>query len=123
VSEPLTTLFRPVGQKELDLIAATGFARFPPRLPSQPIFYPVLTEPYAVEIARDWNTRDEASGYAGYVLRFRVETEFLAKYPERIAGAARHLELWIPAEDLDEFNRHIRGPIEVIAEFRDVRAS
>ena len=119
----MTTLFRPVGQKELDLIAATGFSRFPPRLPSQPIFYPVLTEPYAVEIARDWNTRDEASGYAGYVLRFRVETEFLARYPERIAGAARHRELWVPAEDLDEFNRHIRGPIEVIAEFRDVRAS
>ena len=123
LSEPLTTLFRPVGQKELDLIAATGFARFPPRLPSQPIFYPVVTEPYAVEIARDWNTRDEASGYAGYVLRFRVETEFLARYPERIAGAARHRELWVPAEDLDEFNRHIRGPIEVIVEFRDVRAS
>lgn len=122
MSEPLTTLFRPVGQRELDPIAATGFARFPPRLPSQPIFYPVLTEPYATEIARDWNTRDEASGYAGYVLRFRVDTEFLARYPERIAGAARHRELWVPAEDLDEFNRHIRGPIEVIAEFRDVRA-
>jgi len=122
LSKPLTTLFRPVGQKELDLIAATGFARFPPRLPSQPIFYPVLTEPYAVEIARDWNTRDEASGYAGYVLRFRVETEFLARYHERIVGAARHRELWIPADDLEEFNRHIRGPIEVIAEFRDVRA-
>ena len=122
MSEPLTTLLRPVGQRELDLIAATGFARFPPRLPSQPIFYPVLTEPYATEIARDWNTRDEASGYAGYVLRFRVDTEFLARYPERIAGAARHRELWVPAEDLDEFNRHIRGPIEVIAEFRDVRA-
>ena len=121
MSEPLTTLFRPVGQKELDLIAATGFARFPPRLPSQPIFYPVLTEPYAVEIARDWNTRDEASGNAGYVLRFRVETEFLARYPERIAGAARHRELWVPAADLEEFNRHIRGPIEVIAEFRAIR--
>jgi hypothetical protein len=123
VSEPLTTLFRPVGQKELDLIAATGFARFPPRLPSQPIFYPVLTEPYAVEIARDWNTRDEASGYAGYALRFRIETEYLARYPERIAGASRHRELWVPAEDLEEFNRHIRGPIELIAEFPDVRAS
>jgi hypothetical protein len=57
------------------------------------------------------------------VRRFRVETEFLARYPERIAGAARHRELWIPADDLEESNRHIRGPIEVIAEFRDVRAS
>jgi hypothetical protein len=116
--EPLTTLFRPVGQAEFDLIAASEFRRFPPRLPGQPIFYPVLTEEYAVEIARDWNTRDEASGFAGYVLRFRVETGFLERYPERIAGAARHRELWVPAEELEEFNRHIRGPIEVVAEFR-----
>lgn len=113
----LTTLFRPVGQAELDLVEASGFRRFPPRLPGQPIFYPVLTEAYAVEIAQDWNTRDEASGFAGYVLRFRVEAEFLARYPERIAGAARHRELWVPAEDLEEFNRHICGPIEVVAEF------
>jgi len=114
---PLTTLFRPVGQAELDLIAASGFRRFPPRLPGQPIFYPVLTEAYAVEIARDWNTRDEASGFAGYVLRFFVDTGFLARYPEQIAGAARHRELWVPAEELEEFNRHIVGPIEVVAEF------
>src|SRR6185437_580681 len=117
------TLFRPVGAQELALIAAAEFRAFPPRLPFQPILYPVLTEPYAVEIARDWNTRDEASGYAGYVLRFRVETEFLARYHERIVGAARHRELWVPGGDLEEFNRHIRGLIEVIAEFRDVRAS
>jgi hypothetical protein len=115
--EPLTTLFRPVGQAEPDLITASGFRRFPPRLSGQPIFYPVLTEAYAVEIARDWNTRDEASGFAGYVLRFRVETEFLQRYPERVAGAARHRELWVPAEELEEFNLHIRGPIEVVAEF------
>lgn len=123
MAESLTTLFRPVGRAELDLVAASGFSRFPPRLPSQPIFYPVLTEAYAVEIARDWNTRDEASGFAGYVLRFRVETDFLARYPERIAGAARHRELWVPAEELEEFNQHIRGPIEVVAEFHGQAAS
>jgi hypothetical protein len=115
--EPLTTLFRPVGQAEFDLIAASEFRHFPPRLPGQPIFYPVLSEEYAVEIARDWNTPDEASGFTGYVLRFRVETEFLERYPVRIAGAARHRELWVPAEELEEFNRHIRGGIEVAAKF------
>jgi hypothetical protein len=49
------------------LIRQSGFAAFPPRLPDQPIFYPVLTEGYAVKIARDWNV--PASG-AGYVTRF-----------------------------------------------------
>jgi len=29
-----------------------------------------------------------------------------------------HQEYWIPAEDLDEFNRNIMGSIEVISEYR-----
>ena len=116
--ETTTTLYRPVGQYELELIAASGYRAFPPRLPHQPIFYPVLTEAYAVEIARDWNTKDAASGYAGYVTRFAVDSAFLARYPVQTAGARRHQELWVPAADVDEFNRHIAGPIEVVAEFR-----
>jgi hypothetical protein len=77
--DPSTTiLFRPVGQAELDLIIATGWRAFPPRLPHQPIFYPVLTEDYAIKIARDWNTRDAASGYAGFVTSFSVRADFLS---------------------------------------------
>ncbi len=110
-----TTLFRPVGPKELALITASGFKEFPPRLPDQPIFYPVLNEEYARQIARDWNVK--ASG-AGYVTRFHVSSAFLQRYPEQTVGAAIHRELWILAEDLPELNRHIIGPIEVIAEFR-----
>ena len=114
----LTTLFRPVGQKELDLIRDSGFAAFPPRLPHQPIFYPVLTESYAIQIARDWNTRDVASGYVGYVTRFQVSAGFLARYPVQKVGGADALELWVPAEELDEFNRHIVGGITVVHTFR-----
>jgi hypothetical protein len=75
-----TLLYRPVGQKEFDLIAQADFRSFPPRLEGQPIFYPVLNEEYATFIAREWNTSDEASGYVGYVLRFAVETEYLAGF-------------------------------------------
>ena len=114
----LTILHRPVGQRELELIAASGWRTFPPRLPHQPFFYPVLTEEYAVQIARDWNTRDETSGFTGYVTRFRVDSHFLARYPVHTVGARSHQELWVPAEELDEFNRHIVGTIEVIAEWR-----
>jgi len=112
------TLYRPVGEYELELIVAADYRAFPPRLAHQPIFYPVLTEAYAVEIARDWNTNDAASGYAGYVTRFAVDAAFLARYPVQTAGARRHQELWVPAADLPEFNRHIVGPIEVVAGFR-----
>jgi hypothetical protein len=49
------TLYRPVGPEELALIRLSGFRAFPPRLPEQPIFYAVLTEAYAVKIARDWS--------------------------------------------------------------------
>ena len=116
-AKTLVTLYRPVGQKELELIRESGMRAFPPRLAHQPIFYPVLTEPYAIQIARDWNTKDAASGYAGYVTRFRVSAAFLARYPVQKVGSADALEYWVPAEELDEFNRQIVGQIEVIHEF------
>ncbi|MCA9795316.1 MAG: hypothetical protein KC910_26085 [Candidatus Eremiobacteraeota bacterium] len=113
----MTTLYRPVGRKELELIEAAGWRAFPPRLSWQPIFYPVLHEEYAIEIARDWNTKDEQSGFRGYVTRFEVDTEFLSAYEVQTVGAAHHQEYWIPAEELPAFNQALLGPIEVIHEF------
>jgi len=118
MSAETTILYRPVGPKELELIAATGYREFPPRLPEQPIFYPVLNEEYARQIAREWNV--SASG-AGYVTRFAVRTEFLTKFPIQTVGSAIHQELWIPAEDLAEMNRNIVGLIEVVAEYEPKR--
>ncbi len=112
------TLWRPVGQAELDLIAAAGWRRFPPRLSGQPIFYPVLNEAYATKIARDWNTKDPASGFVGYVLRFDVDAEYASRFePQRVGGAGID-ELWIPAEQLDDFNAHIVGRIAVVSDYR-----
>jgi len=108
------TLYRPVGPKELELIKASGWRAFPPRLPEQPIFYPVMNEEYAVQIARDWNVR--ASG-AGYVTRFQVKADFVGKYEVQQVGSDVHKELWVPAEELTEFNENIVGEIEVIREF------
>jgi hypothetical protein len=118
VSETAITLYRPVGQAELDLIRDSGFVKFPRRLPEQPIFYPVLSEQYAIQIARDWNTKDERSGFAGYVLRFKVKSSFLDNYEVHTAGSSEHREYWIPAADLDRFNENMIGEIEVISEFR-----
>lgn len=108
------TLYRPVDPEELALIRQSRMRAFPPRLPEQPIFYPVLTQGYAVKIARDWNV--PASG-AGYITRFAVLTAFLDRYEVQEAGGAAHLEYWIPAEELPAFNAAIVGPIQVIAEF------
>ena len=116
-AEESTTLYRPVGQKEFDLIAASGFREFPPRLDGQPIFYPVLNEEYASFIAREWNTADETSGYIGYVLRFAVKTNYLAQYEVQKVGSATALEYWIPAGDLTRFNENIVGRIEKIVTF------
>jgi hypothetical protein len=109
------TLWRPTGPEELALVEASGWREWPPRLPDQPIFYPVLNEDYAVRIARDWNVK--ASG-VGYVTRFEVEKAHLDQYDVQQAGGQTILEYWIPAEELDEFNRHIVGLIEVVREFR-----
>jgi hypothetical protein len=107
-------LFRPTGPHELALIEESGYSAFPPRLFWQPIFYPVLNEEYATQIALDWNARD---GNSGYVTRFRVRRDFLHRYEVHQVGGAIHQEYWIPAEDLEEFNHQIVGKIEVVAEF------
>lgn len=111
-----TTLYRPIGQTELDLIAASGYKKFPPRLPEQPIFYPVLNQEYAAQIARDWNAKYNPDKI-GYVVKFEVKTEFLSRYEIQTVGGTMHQEYWIPAEDLNEFNENMVGSIKVILAF------
>lgn len=117
-TEATVTLFRPVGQKELDLIRESGWRRFPPRLSWQPIFYPVLSESYAVQIARDWNAKDPNSGHVGYVLRFQVRSDYIEGFEPHTVGSREHVEYWIPAEEIERFNAALVGRIEVIHEFR-----
>jgi lysophospholipase L1-like esterase len=112
------TLFRAVGKKEMELIKESDFLAFPPRLSFQPTFYPVLHKAYAIQIDRDWNTKDAASGYFGYVTRFRVVAEFLEKYPVQQVGSSINQEYWIPAEELAQFNQNIVGKIEIFAEYQ-----
>jgi hypothetical protein len=110
-------LYRPVGLKELELIAASGYIAFPPRLPEQPIFYPVLNFDYAEQIARDWNAT--TAPYAGFVTRFEVDQRYAVDFEIHTVGGEIHQELWVPAEELPEFNRHIKGKIEVVAAYYD----
>ena len=112
-----TTLYRPTGQPELDLVAASGYQAWPPRLPEQPIFYPVTNEEYAAQIAREWNTTDETNGNVGYVTRFEIDSEWLAQFPVQKVGGRVHTEYWIPAERVEEMNQQIVGKIEVIRKF------
>ena len=111
-----TTLWRPVGPQELRLVEASGWRRWPPRLPDQPIFYPVLNEAYATQIAREWNV--PASG-VGHVTRFRVQTPFARRYTTKRAGGGHILELWIPAEDVGALNEHLVGTIELVGTYTD----
>lgn len=108
------TLYRPTGPEELALVEATGFKRWPPRLPDQPIFYPVTNEQYAIEIARDWNV--PASGQ-GFVTRFDVLKTFMDRYEVHQVGGSHHTEWWIPAEDLEELNNNIVGLIQITQRF------
>jgi hypothetical protein len=101
------TLWRPVGQADLDLTAQSGWTRFPPRLPGQPIFYRVLNEAYATKIAGDRATSAACCASRSTGVRGTV----------RAATGGIH-ELWIPAEQLEEFNDHIVGRIELVSEHR-----
>jgi hypothetical protein len=114
-SEAITILFRPVGLEEMQLIEESNFLAFPPRRPEQPIFYPVTNKSYAVQIARDWNTKTGSK--QGFVTRFAVRTRYLERYERKIVGSREHEEYWIPSDDLTEFNRNIIGRIEIVAHF------
>jgi predicted hydrolase (HD superfamily) len=116
-------LYRPVGLFELRLIREANYQAFPPRLTHQPLFYPVLNVEYAEQIARHWNTNDEASGFMGAVTAFDVDTAYLSQFEEHVVGSSIHREFWIPAEELDEFNRHIQGTIRVLKAFYGERFS
>lgn len=114
-SDDVITMFRPTGPKELALVAASEWKRWPPRLPEQPIFYPVTNYAYADRIAREWNVPESG---AGYVTRFRVRRSFMERYETHQVGNGEHTEWWIPAEDLEELNDNIVGTIDVVAEYR-----
>lgn len=108
----VVVLYRPTGSAEMELLAKNGMRRWPPRLPEQPIFYPVTNEQYAREIAERWNLAEEP---VAYVTRFRVRVDAVAHYAVQTVGARHHAELWVPAEELDRLNDGIVGPIEVVA--------
>jgi len=114
MTESTVTLWRPVGPIEFDYIKKADFAEFPPRLPEQPIFYPVLNEEYAILIARDWNLKLDG---AGYVTEFEVKKEFLDNYEIHQVGGRTILEYWIPAEELVLFNKNIVGKIRTVREY------
>ncbi len=115
MEEETVTLYRPVGPAEMELVAAAGYRRWPPRLPEQPFFYPVSNEEYAREITVKWNVPQSR---VGFVTRFRVRRDFIRRYPVHQVGGKNHMEWWIPAEHLDELNRNIIGLIDVIGEYK-----
>jgi hypothetical protein len=88
--DAVTILYRPVNQQELNLIKDMGWKGFPPRLPEQPFFYPVMNEAYAEQISKQWNV--PAYGI-GYVTKFKVDTKYLEKFKVQNVGGEIHNEL------------------------------
>lgn len=113
--EETVVMYRPTGPQELALVRESGHKRWPPRLPDQPIFYPVTNERYAAEIAEQWNVK---ASDAGFVTRFAVRKAFMDRYAVQCVGGEHHTEWWVPAEELEALNDNIVGVIEVIREFR-----
>lgn len=108
-------LYRPTGMTELRLVFESKAKAWPPRLPEQPIFYPVLNFGYAAQIARDWNSTTDP--FAGYVTRFEIDDAYGQKFERHVVGGREHEELWVPAEKLPTFNEHLTTSIDVVAAF------
>jgi len=107
-------MYRPTGPEEYQLIADSGFTKWPPRLEGQPIFYPVTNEKYAREITEQWNIRDSG---VGYVFKFLVEKSFVEGYNVEKVGGKDHTEWWIPSEKMDDLNKAIVGKIKMIGRY------
>lgn len=88
MSVETVTLYRPCGEKELELVKQSSYKLWPPRLPDQPIFYPVTNEQYAIEVTQ-WNVTRSGKGY---VTKFEVNEEFIDKYPIQTVGGHYHTE-------------------------------
>ncbi len=114
MSDDFIEMFRPVGPNELKILKDLNFKEWPPRLPEQPIFYPVTNERYANEITQ-WNVKQFG---IGFVTKFKIRKSFIKEYEIKTVGAFYQTEWWIPAEKLKEFNENIVGEIEVISEFK-----
>ncbi|MDY6922292.1 MAG: hypothetical protein SV765_18990 [Pseudomonadota bacterium] len=109
---PSRLLYRPIGPGQLQAVLASGGRRFPPRRRNQAYFYPLEREAFARWIARHWHVPHSG---VGYITRFRVEADYLQRWPRFCVGGDEHWEYRIPAPALEDFNAHIVGPIEVVA--------
>lgn len=112
-------LYIPVGTSELELIEKSNYTEFPPRFPEQPVFYPVFSREYACEIAEKWNVKRE-SDCKGYVTKFEVDDEYCSQFEVHVVGSRNHQDLWIPADELDNFNSHIIDKIKIVDKFSEV---
>lgn len=108
------TLWRPTGQAELDLVAASGWRAWP-RLPEQPFFYLGLNRWHATKGARERSVPSEG---VGYVTRFVVQRAHMHRYRVHRTGGHQELEYQIPAEELADLNAHIIGAITEEADYR-----
>lgn len=110
-----TTLWHPAGPDEIDHIRASGWRQWPPVPHERLYFYPILNESFAISGARHWNSLGTG---VKYVLRLYTETDFIRRYSTRSFGGSAAPMLWVPVEDMHEFNAHIVGLIEVVHEIR-----
>ncbi len=55
--------------------------------------------------------------HRGYVTEFEIDDEYIRQFEIHTVGNTYHQELWIPAEELEIFNRHIIGKIRIIKEY------
>lgn len=113
----LVILYKPMGLFETRLVLESDCKEFPPRLGGQPIFYPVLNECYAIQIALEWNTTEDKSGYSGFVSEFAINSNYFKEFEIKQVGDDLHKELWIPAAMLQEFNSNIENGITISKTF------
>jgi hypothetical protein len=112
------TLYRPVEIDELARIFDSGMRAIPFNRPDFPACYAAMTDfDLASQIARDFSKTSALK--AGYVVSFTIDSDSASQYEHELGGEKErdYRILWVPPEELDTFNGHIEGLIEVDAAY------
>ena len=107
------TLYHPVTPEELDQIKRSNWTELPSPREGE-YFYPVPNPLYANDIT--WGAYEPEGAY---VVKFNVPAEYLSRYRMETVDARWQAAYVVPVTDLDDFNRHVVGVIEVVRERRE----
>ncbi len=105
----IATLYRAVNAEELAALQSLRWKGFPPC--AEAAFYPALNARFALDFI---HSQEGGKKPALYLTRFQIHAGYVRSFEVQTLSGEVHDELWVPAEEWENFNRNIVGRIAVV---------